>query len=610
MKVTIENLKDTFQIGYDTYLESRQAANEVEDLYHNRQYTSEQLTTLENRGQPAETFNIIKLFSRQLVGYYSTLINTVKVNPQQYSDIDLASLLNDTTQYVMRENSYDSEGDTIKLDGFLSGLMCSYQDVVPTGRKDNYGREVYKITMEHVHSSELILDPMSTRDDYKDARFIHRFKWVPEEVIKQNFGKKAMEELSAYYNFLDIDESEFEFKYGDRFQGKYREHDNYLLVHSVMSDDRGDTWSIYWSGDTILTKDKITYKEVKFPYRVVKMNQSNKAEYYGVFREVVESQKAINQAIIQIQLMANSNKAMVQTGAVENLAEFTRAFNRVNGVIPVTNLAGVRIDNLSGDIQQQYIIIDKAFDRIQRVLGINDSFLGMAYASDSGRKVKLQQNASMVALRYITKKLELFYKMVGWDVVNLIKQYYTANQILRIADETVGQRWIEINRPIMLPNPATGQLEVVYDEDIDPASGEPREDENGNIILVPLNDSRTDFSFTEVDLELTTNAYNDEDEKNQLMLETMLSGNIGNALMTVNPAGYLKAASLSVKSMKSKYSHDIAQILEQTAQMLTPQPEMQANLGMAGGQNPSSQQPLSQGLKLPQNTNEGYSNGL
>jgi len=155
---------------------------------------------------------------------------------------------------------------------------------------------------------------------------------------------------------------------------------------------------------------------------------------------------------------------------------------------------------------------------------------------------------------------------------------------------------------VQVPNPMTGQMSMVFDEDIDPASGEPRTDKNGNILMVPLNDSRTDISFTEVDLDITTNSYNDEDEKNQLMLETMLSGNVGNALMTVNPGGFMKAASLSVRSMKSKYSPDISKILEQTAQMLQPQPHKQEELGMG---NPSSQQAKSQELKLPQNTNEG-----
>mgnify|MGYP006995570709 CR=1 FL=1 len=608
MKIDIETLKDTFKIGYDTYLDSRVEANTIEDMYHNRQFNDDQLAVLAGRGQPAETFNVIKLFARQLVGYYSTVINTTKVNPVQYNDIETASVLNDVSQQVMRENSFTAEGDAIKLDGFLSGLFCSYTNVVESGRTDQFGRKLYKITMEHVPSSELVLDPMSTRADYKDARFIHRFKWVDEDTVRNNFGKAKVDKLIAYFNHLDVDEAEFTFKYNEQFQGTYKQHDNYLIVHSILTDDKGDTWSLYWCGNEILLKQKITYKEVKFPYRVVKTSDSNKAEYYGVFREIKASQDAINQALVQIQLMVNSNKAFVQDGAVEDLAVFTTLFNRVNSVIPVQNLAGIKLENLSGDIVQQYTIIDKAFDRVQRVLGINDSFLGMAYASDSGRKVKLQQNASMVALRYLTTKLEMYYKMVGWDTVNLIKQYYTANQVMRIADESVGTRWLELNKPIMLPNPQTGQLEPVFDEDIDPASGEPRTDDSGNVIMVPLNDSRTDISFTEVDLEITTNSYNDEDEKNQLMLETMLSGNIGNALMTVNPAGYMKASSLAVKSMKSKHSHDIAQILEQTAQMLQPQPEMQAQLGNASDVS-SQQSPMSATMKLPQNTNEGAQYG-
>jgi len=597
MKINIENLKDTFEYGYNAYLDSKKEGNLVEDLYHNRHYNDAQLNTLANRGQPAETFNVIKLFTRQLLGYYSTVINTVKVNPKQYSDIDIASLLNDTANHVMTSNSFDSEGEAIKLDGFLSGLFCSYTDVQETGKTDNFGRKIYKISMEHVPSSEIVLDPMSTRADYKDARFIHRFKWIDKESMIKTFSKYKVDKLEAYYNFLDVDEAEFEFKYGEEFQGKYKQHDNFLLVHSIMEDDNGDTWSTYWSGDEMLTKKKITYKKVKNPYRVVKLNTSNKTEYYGVFREILESQNAINQALIQVQLMANSSKAFVTPSAVPDISKFTALFNRVNAVIPVNNLAGIKIENMNNDIIQQYTIIDKAFDRIQRVLGINDSFLGMAYASDSGRKVKLQANATMVALRYITTKLELYYKMIGWDTVNLIKQYYTANQMLRIADEAVGERWVELNKPLVMPN-AQGQPEYVLDEELDPETNEPMEDDNGNIIMVPLNDSRTDVRFTDVDLEITTSSYNDEDEKNQLMLETMLSGNIGNALMTTNPAGYMKAASLSVKSMKSKYSQDIAEILDNTAAMLSPQPEMQSQLGDATD---VSSQKSSQ-LKLPQNT--------
>ena len=61
MKATIEDLKDSFKIGYEAFEYSRREANGIWDLYHNRHFTDEQLSVLSNRGQPAETFNVIKL---------------------------------------------------------------------------------------------------------------------------------------------------------------------------------------------------------------------------------------------------------------------------------------------------------------------------------------------------------------------------------------------------------------------------------------------------------------------------------------------------------------------------------------------------------------------
>ena len=100
MQATVENLRDSFKIGYEAFESSRIEANEVWDLYHNRHYTDEQLAVLANRGQPAETFNVIKLFARMLVGYYSTIVNTVVCKPASYRDVATANVLNDVINYV------------------------------------------------------------------------------------------------------------------------------------------------------------------------------------------------------------------------------------------------------------------------------------------------------------------------------------------------------------------------------------------------------------------------------------------------------------------------------------------------------------------------------
>ena len=615
MKTDINTLQDLFKISYETYEDSREEEKQVTDMYHNRQYTSAELNTLKRRGQPEETFNIIKLFGRLLVGYYSTVVNTVKVQPRQQSDEITSRLLHDVVQYTFENNHFETEGDKIKLDGILTGLMCAYLDVVETGETDDYGRPIRRIDISHVSSKEILLDPMSKKEDYSDARYIHRFKWVSEDylrqvILKNNSESKAQEiidNLAEYENHVNQNDTEFTNYYKDQFVGLYKRYDNYLLIHSVIVDDEGKSWSVFWCGNEEIDRKEITYNKVKFPYRIQKVHSSDKAEYYGLFREVVQSQRAINQALLKIQLMANTQKVMVEDGAVHNLEHFIDSINRVTAVIRVKQLDKVKIENTTQEVAEQYAIIDKAFDRIQRVLGINDSFLGMAFASDSGRKVKLQQNATTLSLRYVTIKIEQFYRLLGWDIVNLVQQYYTANEVLNLTDQLTGQRWVEINAPMKIWSGRIDQsgnpiMDVPFEEVLDPENGEPMVDENENYLYAPVPEEQTEIAFSKVDLSIDTTAYNDEDERNQLMLETVLQGPIGNTLLQFNPVAYMKAAALSIKSIKTKHSPLVAELLENTANMISQQPTPE--VGMIAAQNNGNQQPRSQELKLPQNTNE------
>lgn len=609
MKPTIEDLKDTFKIGYEAYESSREEADACWNLYHNRHFTREQLAVLAARGQPAETFNVIKMFARMLVGYYSTVINTAVVRPRHFRDIDTAALLNDIVNYTFEDNRFNTiEGDKIKLSAMISGLLISFIDVVETDEKDEFGRPINRVTMSHVPDSEVILDPMSRADDYSDGRYLHRFKWMPKEAVDKLFGTGTTEKLDEYYNFTEAREADFEYAYNQRFVGKFKVWDNYLIVHTVLDDDNGKRWSCFWCDDHMLKKEEITFKEVRWPYRVERVMSSDQTEYYGIFREVMQSQHALNQAVLKIQLMVNSTKAFVEDSAVENMAEFETAYNRVTGCIPVLSLTGIKLDHMTADIQQQYMIIDQALGRIQKVLGINDSFLGMAYASDSGRKVKLQQNATIMSLRYITARIESFYELLAYDIAKLAQQYYKAHQILNITDDIVGARWVEMNAPITQYNgqldPVTGQPQQipVLLPDTDPATGDFVEDPDGNIILAPVNEPKTDFSFTKYQISIESAAYNDDDEKSQLLIETVVSGAMGAMMMQANPAGFFKIASLSIRTAKSRYAPDIAEVLDQTSQMLQQNTGQNTQLAQAnmGSQQGFASQPASETMSIPQ----------
>lgn len=608
MKPTIEDCKEAFQYGYEEFEPSSMEAARVWNAYHNRQYTEEQLLTLENRGQPKETFNVIKLFARMLIGYYSGVVNTVNIKPRHPRFITQAALLNDLVSYELDNNKISTTvGDEIKLSGLISGLMCSHEQLVDTGERDQFNLPIYTQKITHVPDYEVVLDPRSTLSDYSDSRWQHRFKWMTKTDVIKTFGKQAFDKLTANYNFTGAPSADLDYRQAltqqhymsPTFNGSYKVHKNYLVVHTVWEDDEGKRWSLYWHDDIELQSKEITYKQVRWPYRVQKLHTSDKIEYYGIFREVIESQDSINQALIQIQLMANTSKVLVEDGAVEDIEEFRRSYNRVNGVIPVIDAKGIRVEELSREIADQYIIIDKAFDRIQRVLGINDSFLGMAFASDSGRKVKLQQNASIMSLRYVTARIEDFYESLAKDVASLAQQYYTSNQFILVTDAYTGERFAELNAPML---DERGQ--PIFVEQLDPETGKPLEDEEGNLIFAPLTTRESDISELSYQIKIESSSYNDGDEKAQLMIESVLSGNIGSIMSQVAPAEFFKVASLAIKNMGTKHSPEISAVIDSVAQKLGGSPQAQQEASMLAQGGASSQNGMSSQLKLPQNTNE------
>ncbi len=614
MKATLKDCKKTFSNSYQVYEKSYAEFRQVWEYYHNRQYDFIQKLQFSNREQPPETYNVIKLFSRLLLGYYSTVVNTVKILPRNPKNTISATVLNDVVNFVFETNRFDIEGEKIKLLGMLSGVFCSYVDIEQTDKKDDFGRTINQCKLYAVPTLELVLDPESVEEDYSDARYIHRFRWLTKEKMQAIFGKSTTESRpSDNFSFLGLSFSSFTSStfhnstdpYGDNysFTGDYRREDKWLVVHTVLVDDSSRVWSIYWTEKKILSKTEVTNKSIRFPYRVLKLNDSYKHEFYGIFREVLASQDAINQSLAQIQVLANSNKVLVGEDAVEDIEEFRDEIQKINGVIQVKSLDLVREDKFSIDIEQQYRLVDHCFDRIKKVLGINDSFLGLAYASDSGRKVKIQQNASVLSLRYLTLRIESFYRYLAKDVASLVQQYYNAHQYIRILDNATGIRWAELNKPMVKFSGQYAQngfpeYVPILVNDLDPETGEFVEDEEGNVLVSPVSDTDTYVKDLDYDITIESSVYNDNNERAQLMLESVLSGKIGQYLAEVNPPAFLKVSSLAIKAMGTKYTPEISDILEQTAEGIQNLPQQNTP------PQPGNKDPRSQELKLPQNTNE------
>ena len=546
----LEKAREYFEYATNWHSECREEAKEIIAFNHNQHYTIKQLNTLVNRKQPAETFNIIKSYKRVISGYLASTISNINVKPVGIEDINIASVGQDIVQYTLRISKFDRMKTRLIDDLFLAGLCAFEIRVEDTGKKDEFGTKDVQIKLRYLPWDEVIPDPKSREEDYSDARYIHKYRWISAQDIDDTWPGKS-EEINKSVGFIGIDNPDSGKAY------KYKMNDSYLVITSYLKED-GKIWELVWSGDTLLEKTEVTHLQ-KFPIMPIYLERDEKG-FYGIFREVLESQKAINQALIQIQLLANVNKVYINKTAVDSVEEFTKVFNRVNAIIPMKDIHGVKIDNLNGDVIAQYTIIDRSLQRIKTILNLNDSFLGMMGSSASGRQIKLQQNMTASALNYITSNIEYMYECIGINILDFAKLFYRAYKMIRIADQRSGDRFIELNKPFLMPNEETGKEEIVI-KDI-------TYDDHGNATIIPWIEKETQIEFLEYDIEITTANYNETDDIEKLQLDQLLSGQAGNFLMNTDPASYGKVVALSMRAMKTRNSEYIADIFEQVANKL------------------------------------------
>jgi len=188
----------------------------------------------------------------------------------------------------------------------------------------------------------------------------------------------------------------------------------------------------------------------------------------------------------------------------------------------------------------------------------------------------------------MTDRVTYTNKMIGWDIVNLIQQYWTAEDMIKVSDPVNGIRYARMNVPIQMPtgqiDPNTGEpiTQPIMAPEEDPETGDYLKDKDGNIILTPLNDPATDVKYSEIDLTVVSSQTNNAEERNQLLLETFINGPIGQTMLQMDPAGYLQAAAMMVQESGTKHAPALAKLLRDTAMKIS-NGEIDPMLAMSGG---------------------------
>jgi len=161
----------------------------------------------------------------------------------------------------------------------------------------------------------------------------------------------------------------------------------------------------------------------------------------GTIRSAINSMSLRSVSAVQIQNFTDAMRLNNQRRGTNDLRVIKDASGRIVNVVENTL---VRFDG-TGQVIDSGVALDGT---------LADFSMFMAFTlqeADSGRKVKLQKNTGIMTLRYLTGPLELFHKKQATLVATLIGKFYTAHQVMRVTDDITGNRFIEINMPMMLP---------------------------------------------------------------------------------------------------------------------------------------------------------------
>jgi len=171
------------------------------EYYDHRQYSAEELETLRNRSQPDTIINQLRVSVELVKGVFDRMNTDAVLLPRGTQDNDwlTAQGLTHGSKYVEDANDVAMQLRAVVHDMTVGGLAW-----FETGQNPDPTME--EVWESYVDWRDIRPDPLSRRDDYSDARYLFRVKWLDLEEAKVLFPKHKAKIEAAAGSAYDLEE--------------------------------------------------------------------------------------------------------------------------------------------------------------------------------------------------------------------------------------------------------------------------------------------------------------------------------------------------------------------------------------------------------------------
>jgi hypothetical protein len=188
------------------------------------------------------------------------------------------------------------------------------------------------------------------------------------------------------------------------------------------------------------------YRHNQYPFTpIFGYRKASDGTPYGVIRGMRDAQKDVNKRFSKAQAILNTNKTIMDKGAVDDLDEFAEEVSRPDAII-VKN-QGKQLDiGVDRDLAPAHLeIMQISMNLIQTLSGVTDEAMGRTTNATSGRAIMARQEQGQMSTAQLFDNLRLARQHHGAKVLSLIEQYMSEEKTFRITNQRGNPEYITIN---------------------------------------------------------------------------------------------------------------------------------------------------------------------
>lgn len=472
---------------------SRREMELDEAFYDHEQWDAQALAVLAQRGQEPLTYNVISQSINWILGTERRTRVDYKILPRNKEALSAAEKKSHLLKYLADVNKSEFHVSRSFADAAKVGLGWIESGV----QDDAEGEPIYD---RHESWRNIIYDTAAEALDLEDARFIFRTKWADVDTAVAMFpnrkgiieastsshaewgafldrhGDEPMdsqehlaEQASHAYNSIEhssytrdrlrLIEAWFKIPVtedrmaGGEFKGEIYDPESLGHQVSIASGfaevrprltQRVHVMIMTLKG--VLWMSPSPYRHNRYPftpiwgYRKAKDNTP-----YGVIRGMISAQKDINKRLSKALSIINSNKVIMDKGAVDDLDEFEDEVGRPDAVIVKNPGKSLEI-NADRELASAHIeIMNMSMGMIQTLSGITDESMGRTTNATSGKAINARQEQGAMSTAALFDNLRFARQVHGEKTLSLTEQFMGEEKQFRITNRRGSPDYVTIN---------------------------------------------------------------------------------------------------------------------------------------------------------------------